>query len=1123
MNLGVSSYICSAGLKAVTSAGSLGPYFALKYFVPFYDYRIDKTICRGISGTTSATSISALNLVSATNATLFGEKIFANVPYTLSDSRFLYWTSNMGSLPEGITNNNVISQQSVSTDVNLLYGKPLSNTVSGTSAYSSATGYFTVTNTNVLSGTELTQYNPLSAVSWPSSAFFKVASYSPNVNGITSATGSYKCRIPPGTGSFKFNGLAVYAVKVDNNGFDDSGNGMNVFNYNPVLFAVILFDQAQYKQETVGGINDFEISLDLGFDWNTVNPGSSAIPTYVNSNYWIKLPTATTTSAYAINYDGDVVVSTSAVPGSWMPRAKLTVTDPQKGQLRLANDDSRFTDFRTIRFPISLSEVTPNYNDRAVLAIDTSCPDDSLIQVGYRTSAVGIKSIAMGCYASATGYYNGGFLVDDFPEEVDINDTRNDTGGYTVSIGVKTLSQGFGSWAIGYNTSAIGYLNFAGGDSSIASYAAYDAAVYLPDSAPLNGLNFAFGKYTSAISRISAIGDCGYNDSGYDYINADDESYGSNVAFGVRTIANGGLAFVHGFASSASGMGSISFGYKNLSDGCFSFTVGSNNVAKNVGTVAIGNQTSAISNFGLAFGRKSLAGNEEQDNSNFCVAIGENVSATKSHAIAIGKYAFASEFNSIAIGQEYGGLGGSIDTSLTVSTGINSIAIGSKTSATNLQAISFGHVNLASNVGSIAIGNSNIVDGAYGVAIGSENIASSKFAISMGYQNYSNGYYAFAMNEKTSATGESSFAGISNSIASGKYSIALGYQASATIDNAVAIGYKASAQHLNSFAIGNKATTDKVNQIVFGNCDTDEVVIKAKNINIGGNCGSNIIMPGIKQLNDPIGVYINLFGQSQYSNYMLDVQMYRNGQTSKIRLQPTNPALDTWVVISLDIDKTIKFKAQRKDNYEGGDSVIHTLSPGMELFIPARVENNAYSSDNLLQLCLDYDNNYAIFYCHGVYGSGGTGLPESRSSVKNDALRATQLIYSNDSINSPNTPYGGIGYSHHHLYYNRNVNSIVGHFTGQVNDGNPNKTILNEVYLNVNKFAIDGIFAFNLLLNNASSSGSPKAGIYRVDKDGNTTKYVESYTGSSTNSALSGLVMNTGDVSHFLVTDRVNS
>ena len=110
-----------------------------------------------------------------------------------------------------------------------------------------------------------------------------------------------------------------------------------------------------------------------------------------------------------------------------------------------------------------------------MLAIDTSCPDDSLLQMGYATTALGIKSIAMGCYASATGYYNGGYIAEDFSDnsEVILDDIRNDSGGYTVSIGVKTVSQGFGSWATGFNTSSIGYLNFAGGDSSIASYFTY--------------------------------------------------------------------------------------------------------------------------------------------------------------------------------------------------------------------------------------------------------------------------------------------------------------------------------------------------------------------------------------------------------------------------------------------------------------------------------------------------------------------------------------------------------------------------------------------------------------------------------------------------------------------------
>lgn len=1063
MNLGVSSYICSAGLKAVTSAGSLGPYFALKYFVPFYDYRIDKTICREISGTTSATSISALNLVSATNGTLFGEKIFANTPYELSDTRFLYWTSNMGSLPEGITNNNVISQQSVSTDVNLLFGKPLSNTVSGTSVSSSATGYFTVTNTNVLSGTELTDYNPLSAASWPSSAFFKVASYSPNVNGITSATGSYKCRIPPGTGSFKFNGLAVYAVKVDNNGFDDSGNGFNVFNFNPTLFAVVLFDQAQYKQETVGGINDFEISLDLGFDWSTVSPGSSAIPTYVNSNYWIKLPTASTTSAYALNYDGDVVVSTSAVPGSWTPRAKLTVTDPQKGQLRLASDDSRFTDFRTIRFPIDLTGVSPNYNDRAVLAIDTSCPDDSLIQVGYKTSAIGIKSIAMGCNASATGYFNNGvYVTEDFSGEVDFNDIRNDSGGYTVSIGAKTLSQGFGSWAIGYNTSAIGYLNFAGGDSSIASYAVYNDAPFA-DQAPMNGLNFSFGKFTSAISRIDPVTGCGYAD-GSDYNTADDESYGSNVAFGVRTIANGGLSFVHGTASSATGMGSVSFGFKNLSEGCFAFTLGSNNTAKNVNSVAIGNQTSALSNFGLVFGRYSLVGNEAQENNNFCIAIGESVSATYSHAIALGKYALASNFNSIAIGQQ----ADVSDSSLTVSTGINSIAIGTKTSATNLESISFGQRNLSYGIGSVAIGDQNVLAGNRSLGFGSKNISgpNGDFGVAIGFSNYVNGYYAFAMNNSTSATGECSFAGISNSLASGNRSIALGYLASATSESSIALGNKASSQHFNSIALGNNATTDKINQIVIGNCDTQEVIIRAQNINIGGNCG-NVTIPGISQLNDGISFIVEtvpLAGNDGYG-VTFNIKVRKGISESILTMNSSelpNYTLQDLTVTSIKTDIPITYRIW-------GSDLTGSVSLGDKLYGSGKTFNytDAVAGQKSLNanflFCYDNGTNEFIVYVQSITKQNSSSISFGGTYDKSvDDLMSRKCFY-NVIFDSNVTGGGSNAAIYHDFRWLKNCNIYSTYMGGWIyNSGKSYRRPMIFNLYNTDSYGSNGLFVFKL-------------------------------------------------------------
>jgi hypothetical protein len=382
MNLGIASYITSAGLKAVTSAGALGPYFAIKYFLPIYDYRIDKTICREISGSTSALSVSSLNLVSATHSSLFGEKIYSNADYDVSNNSYLFWKSSMGSLPDGV-NNNVSAQQSVTTDVNLYSGKPLSVVVSGSKFISPSNGVFNISGTHIVSGSELSTFNPLSASTWPTSAFYRVVGYSPNANGNTSATGTFKCRIPPSNSSFKFNGLALYAVKVDSNGFDDYGNG-TTFGFNPTLFSVVLFDQAQYKEKDIGGVNDFEISIDLSFDWNVASSGTNNIPRYIETNYWVKVPTASTTSAYALNYDGDIVISSSAVAGSYSPKAKLTVVDPYKQQLRLACDNERFTDFRTIRFANDLVGPVPNYTNRSVLSIDTSCPDDALLQLGSK-------------------------------------------------------------------------------------------------------------------------------------------------------------------------------------------------------------------------------------------------------------------------------------------------------------------------------------------------------------------------------------------------------------------------------------------------------------------------------------------------------------------------------------------------------------------------------------------------------------------------------------------------------------------------------------------------------------------------------------------------------------------
>lgn len=979
MNLGIASYITSAGLKAVTSAGVLGPYFAIKYFLPIYDYRIDKTICRELSGSTSATSISALNLVSATNSNLFGEKIYANGVYDVSKNSFLYWNSVMGSLPDGI-NRNVISQQSVSTDVNLFSGKPLSIVVSGSKFMSSATGRFDVSGTHIVSGAELASYNPLSGSTWPTSAFYRVAGYSPNVNGLTSATGTYKCRIPPSNSSFKFNGLALYAVKVDGNGFDDYGNG-TTFGFNPTLFSVVLFDQAQYKENDVGGVNDFEISVDLGFDWNIISSSTSAVPRYIETNYWVKVPTATSTSAYALNYDGDIVISSSAVAGSYAPKAKLTVTDPYKKQLRLANDNDRFTDFRTIRFAEDIIGPVPNSTDRAVLSIDTSCPTDSLLQLGYNVSATGVKSIAIGCNSSAMGY------------SASIS-SNNVAGGYTVAIGVNNLSRGFGSIALGQFSSAIGYLNFVGGDYSVASY---DQTNYDPNEYEKSGLNFAYGKNVSAISRGP-----GYSAFEYwnmDSILADQETYGSNIAFGVRSIASGGLSFVNGAYASATGVNSFGLGYRTLAKGHFSFVGGINSSALSDMNIAFGDRVISKSPFGFAYGKNVVIGGGD---SSFNIGIGYNVSASGHRAIALGRYSIADGLNAFAYGQNY-----DVETKPTVANGEGSIAIGLETSALAKYSIAIGQQNVSDGyIGAISIGQGNYSSGAYSVAIGQGNFAIGNYSlaanfstsasgfgsISFGYGTKSSGNYSMSIGSFTVAAGLGSFAGGFASSANGANSLAYGTNAKTDGDDSVALGYESQALYSGSVAIGKGATTDADNQIVIGSCE-DTVVIRGTNIRIGDGCSSVVTIPGISQFNDSIKYSVEFVGITQngaeidyHNSRRLTISVTNGGVSNTIVMSETEANSCRFIVDS--VSPSFKF-----GNVVSTQVKLHNLFVGSDIYFKRNnIQVDGSSKDfnilvsfnrstrDIIIVGYDYDN---IPTTYTLYQGNTTNLYNDRIFISN--------------------------------------------------------------------------------------------------------------------------------------------
>lgn len=1000
MNLGICSYITSAGLKAVTSAGVLGPYFAIKYFIPIYDYRLDRTICRGVSGLTSAVSVSSLNLVSATHSTLFGEKIYANGNYSLSENQFLYWTSDMTSLPDGV-NDYVPSQQSVSTDITFESGKPLSVVVSGSNYIVPQEGFFNISGTHQYTAGEVSTYNPLSAASWPLSAFYRVAGYTPNENGLTSATGTFKCRIPPTTGSFKFNGLALYAVKVDGNGFDDYGNG-STFGFNPTLFSVILFDQAQYKEDSVGGINDFEISVDLGFDWNVITSGTSAVAKYIETNYWVKMPTSTSTSAYGLSYDGDVVISSSAVAGSYQPRAKLTVTDPYQTQMRLANDNGRFTDFRTIRFSKNLSGPVPNTDDRAVLSIDTSCPDDSLIQIGYNVSALGAKSVAIGNYTSALGFTEG---VEGF----------NGDGGYTVAIGDHSIATGFASIALGCSTSSFGYLNFAGGDHSIAATDNTN-----PDERSKSGLNFAYGKEVSAISRA-------YGGASFDYgpdkeIFAEDESYGSNIAFGVRSLSKGGLSFVNGSNVSATGVNAFGLGYNNLAKGHFSFVGGINSFANSDINFVYGSGISAYSPMSFGYGRNILLGDKDfVGSSTFNIALGDSLSATNHHAIALGSYAVANALNSIAIGQNYYGL--------TYATGVNSLAIGCETSAHGLNSIAIGYKNKSSETGSVSIGSENISTGYNSIAIGYKGLASGMNSLAMsndtsasgntsqsfGYKTLASGDYSTTFGEQTTANGKGSFVGGFFSSANGNYSLAFGKHAKTDQDSSIALGYEAKSLFEKSIAIGAGAETTQENQIVLGSCDTD-IVLKGRSISIGGGCNSNVSIPGISQFNDSMKFKVNITSDQEYADNnpkrTIFLELYRaSTSTRSITMVETGYNTNRFTVSNVQGDVYGMGKTY-------GYDYLYKIEQNMT--VVCNRSTFSYFNNESKNMLVSLDKGLDYFYISiGDLLINGNSVTNAISYNVPDSTRFSNVIYTGLFDNHNN-----FGIERHYVYWIPGLNII---------------------------------------------------------------------------------------------------
>lgn len=318
-----------SGASFMAAAGPNGPYAPIRYFLPYYDHRVDPFVHAdaGTSALTAADLNSATSVigeviynVSALNAATPGSYV-----YSVYSSELLPYDSGATTSGAG-TSRLVIGSGFDSTAlVNRLNGTPLSHVISGSSITHSGPVNWLVENYTVISGSNGNPYSP----STNRNRFFRVSSYGP----ITSAAGgnargTFKIRLARDIGNFKFNKIALYAAKFLADGTEDTG-------VEPVLFAVAVLKNPVLKTTDSTNMNNFELDLEIEF----YSQGAASQISYLGDDYWNRYNEQ-------LWYSGNIAVaSLSAVPGSWETNARLNLTvgdNEDIPHIRLTSDNINF-------------------------------------------------------------------------------------------------------------------------------------------------------------------------------------------------------------------------------------------------------------------------------------------------------------------------------------------------------------------------------------------------------------------------------------------------------------------------------------------------------------------------------------------------------------------------------------------------------------------------------------------------------------------------------------------------------------------------------------------------------------------------------------------------------------
>lgn len=805
--------ITSAGLQQV-NASQIDPIFAIRYFLPLYDQRIDTEIHTDpYNGSTSALPAFMSQTSADEFSDLIGEKIWdlrnTTSAYSL-DGNEVYVIKSPSSSVIGVAGISGTDQLAAGSQ-NLLNGVPMSPVVSGVNPTLSIPTPGGLTNFSYGSGFQ--DFTTTSAGNIFNNAnrdyLFSDVRYTPITSGGF-IRGSFKCIMTNTVGDFKFNKVALFLVRVDQ-------HGNEITTTDPTLFAIVALDRVieKHKIGTKKQVQQFELDVELSFSLNQAG-GDNTL--FLDTEYWTQVPINGSTEPTNIGlfYQNDVAIGTSAgSDGSWNPQAHLHITDPYKDQLRISSDYAN--NYATFNVDKSTGALT----------FDTSSVDQGLLAGGTDSVALKEKAVALGYAASATNAFS-----------VALGSYNKASGVGSLSTGQSTQAKGTYSTALGYNSKSENYSSLAGGYSSIAGLESQG------DNNTLYGYQFAYGDSVSATGNASFAFGIQSKASGL-----------RSFAFGNKSSATNNDSFAQGESNIASGPFSKSFGVLSSATNIYTFASGQTVQANGYGSFAHGLGLSANNAFDTVFGVSNSAsgqfgliqgqGNVVETNSAFAIMNGTDNLVKKfstfSNSNGQGNKVYSTSYvnitgfnNTVSAGSNniingaditvnQSPYGIAVGTSNDIQTSENHIVNGSGNKSTSSRYTTInGDINTVRNSQfSHAHGYANTINSNYSWAVGTGNFAGNSTTLktncyAFGIANKAYGSNSFAFGNNNTSNGSNSFALGDSNITNFASSMALGTLNTTNSNYSLAMGNSSQTLGLNSMAAGSTAVAYGNNSFAFG-------------------------------------------------------------------------------------------------------------------------------------------------------------------------------------------------------------------------------------------------------------------------------------------------------------------